>query len=342
MKKIKILTIVIVSILFSCQTPSKSGLQSQTQEKTFDWRQRDFKYMKRVLANPRTLSGKEKKAGEIFDDKQLEKDFFKNYKYDKAMEHISKVDYYHKKKLNNSTYMQGSGPKRLYDVNIILRGIYQNRIVHKKTGPLGKKFANALFVDIGSAILFMKGATTVRDIYEDDILRKNLRMILATDINEYKKPAFQYVNIYREQKKPFPFPVQEIPKSITRLNQVDWLITRNTDSMTQPVIMRSINSGPDRFYFGSELRQHLKAVIAANIDREFIYFFRTYILYKPAGYNRFQIIARMDPVPWVRYHWYTSFDWDNKRLLKQSIHKYQKHLRLVHPNQPTGSKAYKP
>lgn len=308
------------------------------------WKDRDWKLVNKLLKEPKTLPGTDAKTGEIFQDAGFEEEFFENYRKDKVVRRVKKIDYYNNTRLANTMYMQGSGRRRLFDVNIILRALYQGRLKHKKLGTLEDRFADALYVDIGSSVLFMKGAPTVRDIYDDPHLRQSGRIvkILATDINDYIKEPTRYIDIYREKKNNLPFPAQEISKSITRLHQVDWLINRNVDRAKQPVIMRSMNTGPDLFYYQPELKKHLRSVLAANIHREFLYFFRTYILYKPAGLNRFHVLGRLDSEPWYKYRWYTTFDWDRYRKLEQAIHQYDKYLELKDPGQPTGAKYYKP
>jgi hypothetical protein len=211
----------------------------------------------------------------------------------------------------NSVVMQRSARHRLYDHNIILAGLFDGLLTHKTRGDLAPLFKNALFVDIGSAILIEEGAPTVRDLYEDPKVESNLIAIIATDINE---PGAEYIDTYTKSRQNLPFPVHRIP---LRLNQVSHFqeLTEKYIKKGTPIIFRSANSGPDLYYPPGDVRQHFRALIRAFYDRDVIYFFNKFILYKPAREMAFEKLGRDSGigvdhmgVPWE------SIDWKNRRL----------------------------
>ena len=196
---------------------------------------------------------------------------------------------YHKKtSYKNSVIMQRSARRRLYDHNIILRSLYRGKIVHKKKGNLSEHFKNALFLDIGSAILIEEGAPTVRDIFEDDKITKHLSGIVATDINE---PGARFIDLYTRERQNLPFPVREVSTRIINADQfftlTDDLLKNNT-----PLILRSANSGPDLYYLPKDVKEHLRAVIRAFYDRNLIYFFNKFVLIKFKNQTYFECLGR--------------------------------------------------
>jgi len=81
---------------------------------------------------------------------------------------------YNSTPMKQTVLMQRSGRKRLYDHNILLRAFFEGKIIHSEYGDMIRYFKHAAFINIGSAILYEEGAPTVRDIYEDPIILKNL------------------------------------------------------------------------------------------------------------------------------------------------------------------------
>jgi hypothetical protein len=217
---------------------------------------------------------------------------------------------YMTKKYKNSVVMQRSGRHRLYDHNIFLANLFEGNIVHKQDGNLGKKFHGALFLDIGSAILMDEGAPTVRDIYEDRRILPHLSNILATDING---KGCEYISAYR--KKPnLPFPVREVDMRLIKVSQL-YRLTHGLIKEDTPVIMRSANSGPDLYYRGLDLKEHMRMIIRAFYDRPVLYFFNKFILYKSKNSTWFQILGRDSGIGSShRTDSWEDGDWDNRKL----------------------------
>jgi hypothetical protein len=251
-----------------------------------------------------------KESKMVFEHWKREKYYFGQKKHQKK---------YMKKKLANTVLMQRSSRKRLYDHNIFLRGLLSGKVYHKKEGNLSLRFVNALFVDIGSAVIFMEGAPTVRDIYEDVFLRKNLSQIIATDINDRRTKGNNYIDIYRKKRKPLPFPVEEIPMCLDTERKIAALTAKYLKS-DEAVIFRSASSGPDLYYDRNGVKNHLKAIIGALCNRDVLYLFNKYVFFKSADSLSFEVIGVIDPrigfdhrkIRWHKINW-------KKRKLRESF-----------------------
>lgn len=305
---------------------------------TPEWFEKDYRYVEKELAGVKRLKSSRGQPGSVFEEIQVEINFFKRYRKDEVEKRTAKIKTYNTTKLANTMYMQGSARKRIYDVNIILRALYQNRLLHNEIPDLPDRFANALFIDIGSAILYQEGAPTVRDIYEDKLILRPGRIakVLATDINDYSTENTRFIDDYRKSARKLPFPVEQIEMSMTRPYHFEWILKRHSASQNQPLIIRAMNTGPDLFYHKDQLKKHLRSLLAVTMNRDVIYFLRTYILYKPAGLNRFHVLGRLDSSVWYQYYWYTRLNWDTERRLYDAIHEYNKYIRLKDPSRPTG------
>ncbi len=211
----------------------------------------------------------------------------------------------------NAVVLQRSARRRLYDHNIILANIFKGKIIHNTRGDLAPVFKDALFFDIGSAILMDEGAPTVRDIYEDTEVEPHLIQIIASDINT---DGAEYIKTYKMTRQNLPFPVHEIPIRLDQVTQLQSVTDQYTKGNT-PIIFRSSNSGPDLYYPPVDVRKHFRAVIRAYYDRDVLYFFNKFVLYKPAREMAFEKIGRdsgtgMDHrgAPWE------LIDWSSRRL----------------------------
>ena len=254
-------------------------------------------------ANAQRLTEEQKQAIErdiqaIFANKSEANRFFNRQKREKKrFGRPIHIKIYNRKKSGDTVVMQRSGRKRLYDHNIILRGIFEYRVKHKQYGNFAPLFNKAVFIDIGSAILYADGAPTVRDLYEDARVLPHLSKIVATDINDKSNAHTRYIDIYRTKGirgKKLPFPVEEIPMAITERAQVDKLLVPHSAGDSLPFIMRSTNSGPDLFYSPTQLRAHLRAIIRAGAGRNVIYFFNKFVLFKHASAWKFEVIGTID------------------------------------------------
>ncbi|HRP70544.1 MAG TPA: hypothetical protein PLY93_13530 [Turneriella sp.] len=219
---------------------------------------------------------------------------------------------YKKKKFRGSVVEQRSGRKRLYDHNIFLRSLFAGGVTFNGAS-LDKKFDGALFLDIGSAILFGEGAVTVRDLYEDAAINTHLT-IIASDINDASNKSNRYIAIYRNKKNKLPFPVVEVEKKI--LSPKDFLrpLRLYFKSDDQPVILRSTNSGPDLYYDVPQAFLHLRSATAAFFTRDVLYLFNKYILYKPKRALGFIILGEIDAAVGVNHRaspW-ENIDWDKR------------------------------
>lgn len=91
-------------------------------------------------------------------------------------------------------------------------------------------------------------------------------------------------------------------------------------SADRPVVFRAANTGPDLFYSDADVRQHLRAIARACEQRDVIYFFSKYVLFKPRGSLAYQVLGEIDPNVGV-YHsadvW-TRIDW-TRRTLRESF-----------------------
>lgn len=223
---------------------------------------------------------------------------------------------YKVRKFDNAVVMQRSAHYRLYDHNIILSGIFQGMVKHHERGNLAFIFKNALFVDIGSAILMQDGAPTVRDLQEDPSVEPNLLEIVATDINS---PGSRYVDTYNKTKQNLPFPVREVPMKLVEVYQFQKLTDEFLKKDTA-IIFRSANAGPDLFYSPAIIRDHFRAIVRTFYGRDVLYFFNKFVLFKPAGKTYFEKIGRDSGIgvdhygaPWER------IDWKSRRLQSSFI-----------------------
>jgi hypothetical protein len=214
-----------------------------------------------------------------------------------------------KKKYGNSVVMQRSGRKRLYDHNILLRAIFAGHLHSAAYGDLGAQFTGGVFLDIGSAIQFGEGAETVRDLHDDDTIRDNLT-IIASDINDPEGKKSMFVKQYRESDQPLPFPVVEVPRLMNKpehFSRTLRLFLRNRSG----IILRSANSGPDLYYDTRQMREHLCSAIQAFADKNLLYLFNKFILYKPADRLDFLVIGEIDETVGINHKkpvWNT-IDW---------------------------------
>lgn len=259
-----------------------------------------------------------------------EKKFQKIIRYEQKKNGNSRAIRHMKHKMSHGVLLeQRSDRKRLYDHNIFLRALFSGKISHKKYPNFGRLFNSSIFVDFGSAILNGQGAPTVRDIFEDKEVSFYLSKIIATDINDYNNKRTQYINIYKKKKRVLPFPVKEIDKSITRYKQIDSLLEPYLNEKISSVIFRSANSGPDLFYKNNQVKHHLKAIIISCIDKNVIYFFNRFILFKGQYSDKFHLIGTISKDigfshqyrPWLYIKW-------QKRLLKSAFTPNTDYIRI--------------
>ncbi len=232
---------------------------------------------------------------------------------------------YKKKKYGNHTVMQRSSRKRLYDHNIFLRGVFAGQVKHRYSGSFKQVFKDAVFIDLGSAILYADGAPTVRDIHEDKKVANHLKKIVATDINDPNDKKAQYISHYRKKKKKLPFTVREIPMELGSTEKFRKLTDKVAPTPT-PLIFRSANSGPDLFYSPQSVKRHFTAMAQAYPERNVMYFYNRYVLFKPAGSKGFHIIGQMSRVGFDhrRPSW-TKVNW-RKRRLSRAFYKNRKYM----------------
>lgn len=222
---------------------------------------------------------------------------------------------YKKAKKPAHSVEQRSGKKRLYDHNIFLRALFTGDLVSPPYGNLVDQFQDAVFLDLGSAILSGEGAVTVRDVYEDDTLREHLT-IVASDINERTNIKTSYIDIYRKSKKQLPFPVIEIPVLLDQKSQFRRAIRPFLKETTNGIILRSANAGPDLYYTPREIQRHLRAAIAAFYRHNLLYFFNKFILYKPVETTSFIILGEIDAEVGINHReapW-EDIDWAERRF----------------------------
>lgn len=241
--------------------------------------------------------GTQPPRGELFED-YVDEFFILNKQYQEKHRYgtRSSVRRYNRQKLGNTVVMQRSGRRRLYDHNIFLRGLFEGRVQHKNYWSLRGKFKGAIFIDLGSAILYEEGAPTVRDIYEDPYVYPYLGNLVATDINDPGSMRTMFVTVYYAERNNLPFLVLEIDKTLVRGDQIAQLVelSREGRSRRSAVILRSTNSGPDLFYSVAQIKQHFQAIIEANRGRDVLYFFHKNVLFKPKGKNRFHKLGEID------------------------------------------------
>lgn len=233
---------------------------------------------------------------------------------------------YKRKKFGNSIVEQRSGRRRLYDHNIFLRALFAGELAVEPYGNLQTQFQDGLFLDIGSAILFGEGANTVRDLYEDQKIQPHL-LIVASDINDKSGKKTMYIDLYRRSGKKLPFPVVEVPMQMVAPEHFINPLKLFLPSHTGGVIFRSANAGPDLYYDHAQVHQHLCALISAFPDRNVIYLFNKFILYKPESRLDFVIIGEIDETVGINHRETTweDIDW-SKRTLKEAIRLNRQHL----------------
>jgi len=230
-----------------------------------------------------------------------------------------------KKEYGNSLIIQRSGRKRLYDHNILLRALFAGRLHSTIYGNLAEQFAGGVFLDIGSAVLFGEGAETVRDLYEDEVIRDNLT-IIASDINDPDGKKTRFVEQYRESDQQLPFPVVEVPRLMNKpehFSNTLRLFLHNRNG----IILRSANSGPDLYYDTRQMREHLCSAIQAFADKNLLYLFNKFILYKPADRLGFLVIGEIDETVGINHKkpvWNT-IDWA-KRTLADAVRLNAQHV----------------
>ena len=207
-------------------------------------------------------------------------------------------------RMGRTVLQQRSGRRRLYDHNLFLRALFRDRIIHNKLGSLGPKLKGAVFVDIGSAILYGEGAPTLRDVYEDRLVRPHLSTIIATDINDRSRWKTRYIDIYRRlpKRRRLPFPVREVPMLVVHPDQVRRLSHGLLKEKDTPLIFRSTSAGPDLYYTVSQAERHLAAVLAAHQERTVMYLFNKFILLKHADRLQFEILGEIDPRVGLWHH----------------------------------------
>lgn len=239
-----------------------------------------------------------------------------------------RVKKYKKKKYGNSSVEQRSGRKRLYDHNIFLRSLFAGELAIEPFGNLQPQFQDGIFLDIGSAILFDEGANTVRDLYEDEKIQRNL-LIVASDINDKANKKTMYIDQYRRSGKKLPFPVVEVPLLMVKpehfINPIKLFLPAHTGGL----IFRSANAGPDLYYNREQVHAHLCALISAFPDKNILYLFNKFILYKPENRLDFIILGEIDETVGINHRetvW-EDIDW-SKRTLKEAIRENHQHLLL--------------
>ena len=239
-----------------------------------------------------------------------------------------RVKRYKKKKYGNSSIEQRSGRRRLYDHNIFLRALFAGELVIEPHGNLQPQFQDGIFFDIGSAILFGEGANTVRDLYEDPQVQPHL-LIVASDINDKSHKKTMYIDRYRSSGKKLPFPVVEVPMLMVKPEHFIAPIKLFLPAHSGGLIFRSANAGPDLYYDREQVHTHLCAMINAFPDKNVLYLFNKFILYKPESHLEFIIIGEIDETVGINHRetvW-EDIDW-SKRKLKEAIRINRQHVLL--------------
>ena len=177
------------------------------------------------------------------------------------------------------------------------------------------------------------------EIYSDDpMVSKNLEKIIATDINDTRYAKTRYIEIYHKQKNKLPFPVEEIPMTVTKASQVQNLYKKYDKDQNTGIIFRAASTGPDLFYSTKNLVAHFKAILEATVDRPVIYFFNIFVLYKSPDKDKFTIIGIMDPKVGLnhKYHAWTEINWKRRRL-RQAFFADKKFITII--NNPKSKKS---
>ncbi len=249
----------------------------------------------------------------IFRNWRLEEEVFGWYYHEHRGFGTSKhVESAHKTRYGNTVVMQRSGEKRLYDQNIFLAALFEGRISHRKLGDLKGIFRRAVFVDIGSGILYGRGAPTVRDLFEDDRIWTNLAFIIATDING---PDCRYMDTYRIHRRDLPFPVRTVGMKMIWRRHFNTL-TAGLLKEDTPLILRSANAGPDLYYPPHFLIEHFRAIIREYGGRNVLYLYNKFILFKPRGEDCFQKIGEIDASVGMSHgtRSWDRIDWGRRKL----------------------------
>ena len=250
-------------------------------------------------------------APEIFETQAEEQLVFDFQKLEKmrfgAPEHVER---YHTLYTGNTLLMQRSGRKRLFDHNILLRTLFRGEIELAGRVNPAVHLKDAAFVDIGSGILFGDGAPTVRDIFEDAGIRPFLSRVTATDIDDPVHAQSQYIRQYRQRGAALPFAVEEVPMLLDTEQKWKEFLARSAPA--RALILRAVNTGPDLFYSETEVQNHFRA-LAAAWPGDLLYLYSKFVLWKPAGALRFQVLGEMDPVGTVHgYDAWLFVDWDRR------------------------------
>lgn len=267
----------------------------------------------------------------LFANPQESEGFFTNHRSEHKTYGVPKAQRIAKEKPYGGTVVeQRSGRKRLYDHNVLLRGIFNGRVEHLKFGNLASRFEGAAFVDFGSAILYGEGAPTVRDLYEDKEVRDHLSNIVATDINDTARRSTRYIERFNKRGKPFPFPLREIPLALLESSQFQTLLADFLKEPRTAVILRSASSGPDLYYTEAQVTQHLTAMRQALVGRNVIYLFNRFVLFKAAEEHQIHVLGTSAADTglnhrssvWERINW-------KRRRLEQAFVVDPKHVKLL-------------
>ncbi|MBN1531079.1 MAG: hypothetical protein JXA20_00305 [Spirochaetes bacterium] len=249
----------------------------------------------------------------IFQSGELEDEVFGWYYHEHngygTQKHIESA---RRMRYENTVVMQRSGEKRLYDQNILLASLFRGQVLHRELGNMRDLLKGAVFIDIGSGILCGRGAPTVRDIFEDDRLWTNLSFIIATDING---PHSRYIDSYRIHRRDLPFPVRMVGmKMIWRRHF--YTLTRGLLGAGTPLILRSANAGPDLYYPPHYLIEHFRAILREYRERNVLYLYNKFVLFKPAEESCFQKIGEIDSSVGMshRSRTWNKVDWEKRRL----------------------------
>lgn len=228
-----------------------------------------------------------------------------------------------------STVIQRSGRKRLYDQNIFLQNIVKCRILYKAAGDnscfLRDLLLNSLFIDFGSAILngikYKDSAPTVRDIYEDKIIKPIVSKVIATDINTDAFPSGDIIDQFNRQGGELPFPLKEIPLLMIDIDWLQKFVGGLSNVKAQSLILRSASSGPDLYYSLDESVAHLDAITKAFQGRTVFYFFNKFVLFKLRGDSQFLILGEIEETVGFNHKsqvWAWNIDW-KLRTLEQAF-----------------------
>lgn len=222
------------------------------------------------------------------------------------------IAHYNTTPFAGTVLMQRSGRRRLYDHNILLRSLFSGKILVDDI-PLSSSFEGASFLDIGSGILYGDGAPTVRDLFEDENVRPHLRRITASDVNG---PDTLFVDLYRKNVTPYPFPVIEVPVVLSTTEQWRSFLGEGAGPGDEPVILRSVNTGPDLFYLRSELEDHLSNLLLSTEKRNVIYFISKFVLLKNRDSRVFRIIGEIDSSVGVNHasDVWLNIDWQTRTV----------------------------